>query len=212
MVNTKVTIVDYGLGNLLSVKRAFEYLNTEVEIAESPDQVQKAERLIIPGVGAFPRGMEELGKRNLIDSIKTFNEFERPLFAICLGMQLLMDSGEEHEKTKGLNLIEGNVIKFPNQNNEFNEFKIPHIGWGSLKFKPSNAKYEKFKQFENLQMYFVHSYYVELVNHDDSLATTKNDYFEFTSVVSKNNIIGCQFHPEKSGRIGLSLIEEFLKI
>ncbi len=212
MVNNKVTIVDYGLGNLLSVKRAFEYLNTEVEIAESPDQVQSAERLILPGVGAFPRGMEELGKRNLIDSIKTFNGFERPLLAICLGMQLLMDSGEEHVKTQGLKLIEGNVIKFPSQNHEFNEFKIPHVGWGSLEIKSSNTNYEKFKQFENFQMYFVHSYYVELVNHSETLAITKNGHFEFCSIVSKKNIIGCQFHPEKSGRKGLTLIEEFLKI
>jgi glutamine amidotransferase len=212
LVNTKVTIIDYGLGNLLSVKRAFEYLGVEVEITDSPTKIQKADRLIIPGVGAFPRGMEELENRNLVESIKTFNTFERPIFAICLGMQLLMEFGEEHQKTAGLNLINGNVIKFPSHEGGISKTKIPHIGWGELKFNSKNNKYEKFKSFQDKQMYFVHSYYVDLANQSNLLATTKNEVFEFCSVISSKNIIGCQFHPEKSGQVGLTLIKEFMDL
>lgn len=211
MNRLKVTIVDYGLGNLLSVKRAFEHLNVDVEISDSPAKIETAERLIIPGVGAFPRGIEEMEKRNLVESIKIFNDYERPIMAICLGMQLLMEFGEEHKKTAGLELIKGNVVKFPDQKTDWNQTKIPHIGWSELNLYSGNHKYEKFKNFQQKQMYFVHSYYVNLANNQDLLATTNNGTTEFCSVLYSNNILGCQFHPEKSGPIGLNLIKEFIK-
>jgi glutamine amidotransferase len=205
-----VTILDYGLGNLLSVQRAFEHFKINVSITDSPAKIENADRLIIPGVGAFPRGMEELQKRNLVDSIKTFKETERPLFAICLGMQLLMEFGEEHSKTKGLNLIPGKVVKFPSKFDEFSKIKTPHIGWSELSFESTHSKYNNFRQFNNKQMYFVHSYYVDPNNKSDSLATTKHDNFEFCSVISSGSIFGCQFHPEKSGGTGLRLIQNFM--
>ena len=212
MTRNNVTIVDYGLGNLLSVKRAFEFFNVEVEISNSPSTLQKAEKLIIPGVGAFPRGMEELRKRNLIDAIKSFSQTERPLLAICLGMQLLMEFGEEHQKTSGLNLVKGKVVRFPKSTQDFKKIKIPNVGWGEILLHSKNVNYEKYREIENAQMYFVHSYYVELENRNDSLATTKNEEFEFCSMISSENILGCQFHPEKSGKFGLNLIQEFLSL
>jgi glutamine amidotransferase len=209
-MNKKITIIDYGLGNLLSVKRAFEYLNFEVSITGSPIQIEKAERLIIPGVGAFPRGMEELKKRDLIDPINEFNSTERPIIAICLGMQLLMSYGEEHKETNGLNLIDGKVLKFPNSIETYKDLKVPNIGWGELDFNPKHFEYKKFEQFNEKQMYFVHSYYVEPTNELNTLAISKNENFEFCSIISFKNILGCQFHPEKSGKTGLNLINNFM--
>lgn len=197
---------------MLSVKRAFEYLDAEVEISDSPKKIENADRLIIPGVGAFPRGMEEMEKRNLVESIKMFNNYERPIMAICLGMQLLMEYGEEHKKTLGLAILKGDVIKFSDQKNDLNRTRIPHIGWSDLNFKIANDKYQKFKKFQNKQMYFVHSYYVRLVNDTDLLATTNNGTSEFCSVLYSKNIFGCQFHPEKSGQIGLELMKEFIEL
>ena len=212
MIQNKVTIIDYGLGNLLSVKRAFEYLNVEVSITDSPTQIEKADRLILPGVGAFPRGMEELRKRNLIDPIKKFSESGRPLFGICLGMQLLMEIGEEHVETEGLNLIKGKVVKFPRKISESDQIKTPFIGWGDLNLLSKHSNYEKFRIFEGKQMYFVHSYFVIPEHHKDTLATTKNNNFEFCSITSSKNILGCQFHPEKSGINGLNLLKNFMII
>ncbi len=212
MFSTKVTVIDYGLGNLLSVKRAFEFLNVEVEITDSPIRIQRADRLIIPGVGAFPRGMAELTKRNLIEPIKLFNNLERPMLAICLGMQLLMEHGEEHQKTEGLNLVKGRVIRFPSHNSELKVVKIPHIGWCEISLESKHERYEKFKLFENAQMYFVHSYYVELEDEKDLLSESKNGSFDFCSTFSSKNILGCQFHPEKSGVTGLNFLNNFMSI
>jgi len=212
LVSAKVTVVDYGLGNLLSVKRAFEFLNTEVEITDSPIKIQKADRLVIPGVGAFPRGMAELRKRNLIEPIKLFNNLERPILAICLGMQLLMEYGEEHQKTEGLNLVKGKVIKFPSHNSELKVIKIPHIGWCEISLESKHENYQKFKLFEKAQMYFVHSYYVELEEAKELLSESKNGSFDFCSAVFSKNILGCQFHPEKSGVSGLNFLKNFMSI
>jgi len=209
-LNPKVTVVDYGIGNLLSVERALEHCGAEVCVAESPQLIANSERLLLPGVGAFGNGMDELTQRGLVDPIREYAASGRPLLGICLGMQLLFDGSDEFGASKGLGLIRGWVRKLP----ELAGIKLPHVGWSPVSqvtgLAWAGTLLEAMNDGEN--MYFVHSYHSVPQERREWLACTHYGDFEFCSVVRSANVSGCQFHPEKSGEAGLQIIRSFLHI
>ncbi len=200
-----ITIVDYGMGNLHSVQKAFDRLRIEARISSDPDDISNAEKLILPGVGNFKRGMENLGERGLIEALNNaVIDGKTPILGICLGMQLFTKSSEEGN-CEGLCWIDAKTVRFNFEKAE-KRLKIPHIGWNSLDFSKENQLYDGVS--ENPSFYFVHSYYVS--SDDDSvvIATTKYGA-TFVSSVVKNNIFATQFHPEKSHDDGLKLLKNF---
>ena len=211
-MNKKVTIIDYGLGNLLSVQRGFEHLGISALISSDPKTIMQSERVVLPGVGAFPKAMALLEERGLTSVVKNFAASGKPLLAICLGMQLLLEHSEEFVKTRGLNLIPGNVRKIPQINSKGIVTKVPHIGWNSLEPSPKKRSWngtilEGTKKGE--AVYFVHSYLVSLEDDENELAYTLYENHKISSVISKDRIYGCQFHPEKSGAVGLNIMRRF---
>ncbi len=203
-----ITIIDYGMGNLRSVQKAFEKFCSSVIVSSSAKDILKADKIILPGVGAFKAAMEELKKRDLIEPIKDSIEKDKPFLGICLGMQLLFSESEEGGKIRGLDVIEGKVKRFK----EKNGLKIPHMGWNriSLKFKSSKLKVIDGVE-DGSYMYFVHSYYA--VPKDKNVILCETDYGgDFASGVHKDNVYGFQFHPEKSQSTGLKIIENFVNI
>lgn len=211
-MNKKVTIIDYGLGNLLSVQRGFEHLGISALISSDPKIIMQSERVVLPGVGAFPKAMALLEERGLTSVVKNFAASGKPLLAICLGMQLLLEHSEEFVKTRGLNLIPGNVRKIPQINSKGIVTKVPHIGWNSLEPSPKKRSWngtilEGTKKGE--AVYFVHSYLVSLEDDENELAYTLYENHKISSVISKDRIYGCQFHPEKSGAVGLNIMRRF---
>ncbi len=211
--NDRVTIVDYGLGNIFSVERAFRYVGAETEITDSPDKIERAARLVIPGVGSFGDGMKGLEDRGLIESIKRYAASGRPLLGICLGMQLLMSEGEEFGYHEGLGLISGKVAPLNSFSKMDSAYKIPHIGWNRL--SPSSGHYGIWDNTilqgisEGTFVYFVHSNIVVPTEKSQCLAETSYSTV-FCSVIRKNNIYGCQFHPERSGKAGLKIYQQFI--
>ena len=208
-----ITVVDYGLGNLFSVKRALEESGAkEVKISSSINDILKAEKLILPGVGAFADGMEELRKRDLISSIINYADSGRPLMGICLGMQMLGTKSEEFGEHNGLNLIPGLVRSLPNFTVEDTILKVPNVGWRPL--HQSDLTNWSDSIFKNISpgshVYFVHSYAFETISSMDLLAFTTYGGHKISAVIKRNNIYGCQFHPEKSGKIGLGILSNFI--
>lgn len=203
-----VTVIDYGMGNLLSVTRAFEKCGAEVQLESSPLFIGKAERLVLPGVGAFADGMAELQSRGLVEAIRAYAATGRPLLGICLGMQMLLEGSDEFGSSSGLGLIPGWVRKLPEQAG----IKLPHIGWSPI-LPP-----EKRDWTDTLlaalrpgqEMYFVHSFGAAPSEPGDCLAQTAYGEVSFCSAVRKANVSGFQFHPEKSGEAGLSIVRNFL--
>lgn len=208
----KVTLIDYGAGNLLNVQRAFEHCGVRVDIATTPEQVERADRLVFPGVGAFPEAMAQLQKQNLVESIQQSAE-QKPFLGICLGMQMMLDAGEEFEHTTGLNLLPGLVKKLPETSVSGKVMTIPHMGWAKIQPNKSAWKDSLLTDVpEDNAFYFVHSYYADVAEKTDQLAVFDFGGHEITAAVQKENKIGCQFHPEKSGELGLKLVEAFLKV
>lgn len=206
----KITIVDYGLGNIFSVNRAFSYNNCLVDIASTPEQITHADFLVLPGVGAFKKGMQELQRRHFLEPISNHAKSGKPLLGICLGMQLLFDSSEENGDSQGLGLIPGKVERIiPNDSLA----KVPHIGWGRLNVNQNHfaAKLPLFKNVDNQFAYFVHSYH-PICQQKHLLAHTQYHGHKINAMVMKDNIIGCQFHPEKSGHSFLLFLKEISSI
>lgn len=211
----KVVIVDYGLSNLLSITRAFEHIGVETEVTDDPKKLATADRIVLPGVGAFPLGVSELKKRGFFDEIKNvLSKRQIPIIGICLGMQMMLTKGFEIEETEGLNLVEGEIIKLPSTNTDRSKNKIPHVAWSKIQM-PKGRFWDKtileYNQ-ENQYMYFVHSYYANTFNKVDVLSETKFGDITFTSAFQKENIFGTQFHPEKSGENGLEILKTFIKL
>lgn len=199
-----IAVIDYGLGNLRSVAKALEAVGAKVKITNKPAEIQAAAALVLPGVGAFKAAMDKLGRLNLVEPIKAAISENKPFLGICLGLQVLFSASEEHGSSAGLDIIKGKVKKFPAT------VKIPHMGWNNVKLK---AQSSKFKVFENIPdesyFYFVHSYYVE--PQDKSMVVATTDYGpEFTCAVNKDNLWGVQFHPEKSEKLGLQILRNFV--
>lgn len=214
----KGIIIDYGVNNLKSVRKAFESIGRYFKITDKIPDVLSADCIILPGIGAFGDGMYELKKRKLIGPIKKKVETGTPILGICLGMQMLFTESEEFGLHKGLNLIRGKVIPFKHPEKiNVPGYKVPHMGWNNIK-KPVQFKQWTGTLLQNIkegdEVYFVHSFYPKLTrsNLDCILGTTIYGNQEFCSVVQKDNITGTQFHPEKSGRVGLSILKTFCEV
>tara|TARA_A100001011_G_C14161275_1_gene778348 strand:- start:87 stop:737 length:651 start_codon:yes stop_codon:yes gene_type:complete len=216
-MNTKnVTIIDYGVGNLLSVRRGFEYNNASVTVTGDPEKILNAERLVLPGVGAFAKGMEELYRRDFIYLLEQVAMKGTPILGICLGMQFLLDQSEEFGLTEGLGFIPGTVQAIPFNALDGEKLKIPHIGWSNI-MKPVDKDIDWSDTFlrginESSAVYFVHSYMAQPDNFDHLLAGCLYGDNFIPAVICSDNVIGCQFHPEKSGKVGLKMLNNFLTL
>ena len=206
-----ILVVDYGMGNLRSVSKALEKVGAKVKISSSPKDILRADKLIVPGVGAFKDAMAELRSRRLIEPIKKFVGTGKPFLGLCLGLQLIFSKSEEGGQIKGLGLIKGKVVKFRSK-----KLKIPHMGWNRLKVRgrvpPKRDKCPLLKGIpEGTYVYFVHSYYAVPANNKYVAAWT--DYgVKFPSVICSKNIYATQFHPEKSQEPGLKILRNFVKL
>ena len=200
-----VLIIDYGMGNLASVRRAFEECGASVFISADPADIAKATRIVLPGVGSFAQAMNNLNATGWTQAIKTAAAKKNPLFGICLGMHLLADHGLEHGDTPGLGLISGTVRKFENMGS----LRIPHVGWNEITVKRPDPLLTGIE--DSTDFYFVHSYFFDAKNPSDILATTPYGV-DFPSIITRDKIWGAQFHPEKSGVAGFYLIRNFLSV
>lgn len=212
---TNVTIIDYGLGNLYSVQRGLEQCGVGVTISADPKVIVGASRLILPGVGAFSNAMQELQRIGLVDAICEFAVSGRPLLGICLGMQLLLDESEEFGVNRGLGIIPGRVVPVPATTTTGEPQKIPHIGWNELVSTPGSALWTDSilsKVNAGDAVYFVHSFMAQLEQPVDCLADCVYGGHRVTSVIRRGNVLGCQFHPEKSGEVGLAILKEFCTV
>jgi imidazole glycerol-phosphate synthase subunit HisH len=197
-----IGIIDYHLNNLRSVQKAFEKVGVQSFISDNPNELRKAEKLVLPGVGAFGQAMGNLRQFNLESMIKEHVANKQPLLGICLGMQLLFAKSFELGEYEGLNFIDGEVKIFPST------VKVPHMGWNQIEVIKQSAILKDV--VENSFVYFVHSYYAEP---KEDVVLTKTDYgFKFTSIVQKENVFGIQFHPEKSQKTGLQLLKNFSQL
>lgn len=207
MVDSKfdVSIIDYGVSNLFSVKRACDQVNLKSIITDDENIILNSSSAILPGVGAFPYAMEKIKEKKIDRVISEFIETNKPFLGICLGMQLLMDESEEFEKTKGLGFIKGTTKKLNFSKDEENIFSVPQIGWNKIKKKNDWTKSLMNNIRDNSFMYFVHSYYV--APNDKSIILTETKYGSkyYCSSFQKGNIFATQFHPEKSGNEGLKI-------
>ncbi len=197
-----IALIDYGLGNLFSVERALKTVKAEYFLTSQPEKLFKADKLILPGVGAFGDGMKGLRKRKLVKPIQEFAK-NKPLLGICLGMQLLMDEGNEFGKHQGLSLVKGKVDKI------VTDEKLPEIGWNQVKKKQGSQLLSGIKN--NEFFYFVHSFVIRTTSNKTIAATTNYGGDEFCSVIEYNKVYGTQFHPEKSGQMGLKIYDNFSK-
>lgn len=202
-----IAIIDYGMGNLRSVQKALEKVGAEAIITSDPKQVLEADKIVLPGVGAFRDCMHNLEQAGFIEPIKKVVADGRPFFGICVGMQMLFTDSVEFGLYPGLNIIPGHVLRFPEDMKEQGEtLKVPQMGWNQLCFKKSPPVFNGIDDGTNV--YFVHSYYVK-PDDESVVATTTNYGFEFCSSVWKDNIIATQFHPEKSQDVGLRILKNF---
>jgi len=209
----EITIVDYGVGNLLSVQRGFEHCGAKVISTSDPKQILAAKRVVLPGVGAFSNAMKALDRLGLVAVIRELAHRQTPLLGICLGMQLLLEESEEFGITAGLGLIPGRVIPVPAQTLFGETQKIPHIGWSAL--HPSSASGEwndTLLQDNRLgdAAYFVHSFMAAPLDQVHRIADCVYGGHLIPAVIGRGHITGCQFHPEKSGEVGLKILRRFL--
>jgi glutamine amidotransferase len=209
----KITMIDYGASNIRSAQKAFEYIGADVVLTEDPEVVRRAEKLVLPGVGAFGSGMAGLHQRHLPAAIHEAVQRGIPFLGICVGMQLMFSEGHEMGVYQGLDLLAGKVVRFNEQiqPSAFSSqpLKVPHMGWNQLEPAWENPLLAGVKMGD--YAYFVHSYYCDPAEATAVLAWT--DYgFPFASVVAKDNLYGLQFHPEKSQSVGLRIIQNFVEM
>ncbi len=199
------------MGNLLSVSRAFEKIGASVGLVHTPEQISCAKRLVLPGVGAFAKGMLALKELNVIEAIQDYANSNRPLLGICLGMQLMLETGEENGIHDGLKIIAGRAVKIDSTDIYGIEQKVPIIGWYELTNYNTNNAILKNTPTQT-RMYFVHSYMASGINDCHKLAEIKYGGRNIIASIGKGNIIGVQFHPEKSGEAGLRLLQNFIRL
>ncbi len=198
-----IAIVDYGMGNLRSVEKALEFLGAAPVVTRDAKTIARADALILPGVGAFAAAMANLSELNLIDPILKSVGDNKPFLGICLGMQLLAEKSYEYGVHEGLGIVKGKVVRF-----EDASLKIPQMGWNLIKPRPDCPIFKDVKPAD--RFYFVHSYY--MVCEDDSSAAETEYGIRYTSAVRKNNVFATQFHPEKSGDVGLKVLKRFSEV
>lgn len=208
-MNKRIVIIDYGIGNVRSMLNAFQHLGADAKLSSDHDEILNAAGVILPGVGAFEKGMKNLIERNLISIIREYVINGGPFLGICLGMQMLFSESEEFGLNRGLNLIEGRVVKLFNESNC--QKRLPHISWAPI--KGNNASFWETQLFKGISpdsdFYFVHSFVAKPTNKSNLLASSEYADIAFCAVSGKKNIFGVQFHPEKSGKAGLSLLNNF---
>ena len=201
-----IAIIDYDMGNLRSVAKAFEKVGAQAVVTRDADTIRSASRVVLPGVGAFRDCMKNLVDYGLVEPLIRHIESGKPFLGICLGLQLLFEEGTEFGTHKGLGVIKGRVVRFPFA---AGQLKVPHIGWNSVSVKKNTPLLKGIP--DGTYFYFVHSYYCEPVEAGVTLTTT--DYgIEFTSSIGRDNVYACQFHPEKSQRAGLQVLKNFSEL
>ena len=197
-----IAIIDYGAGNLHSVKNALDFLGAESVITGDKDIILSADKVILPGVGAFGDAMKKLEEKGLLEVVREVKESKKPLLGICLGLHLMFEESEETPGVKGIGLFKGQVKKIPDCG-----LKIPHIGWNNIKTKPSSWLFDGVG--EEPYVYFVHSYYA--VPEDESIISAYTEYGERLSIaIEKDNVAAVQFHPEKSSDMGMKILKNFI--
>lgn len=200
-----IAVIDYDAGNLKSVQKALEFLGQDAVISRDRDVILSADKVILPGVGSFGDAMEKLKSYNLIDTIYDVVDKKTPFLGICLGLQLLFERSDESEGVNGLGILKGEILKIP----DFPGLKIPHIGWNSLRFMNDGRLFRNLE--DDAYVYFVHSYYLKAQEPEIVKAVTEYSTIIDASV-EKDNVFACQFHPEKSGAVGLKILENFTEI
>lgn len=204
----RIGIVDYGLGNLFNVAKAFAHQGIPSFISDKGGELLAADALVLPGVGAFQDCMEGMVRRELVQLVKDFVKSGKPLLGICVGMQMLMEASHEMGYYKGLGLIEGDVVTFEQGCSV--PVKVPNIGWNSIHIRRGNDVVQVFRDVADEAMfYFVHSFFPVPARTENVLAESRHGDQIFACAVVKDNVVGCQFHPEKSGRIGLDFLKAF---
>ena len=200
-----IAMIDYDAGNIKSVEKALLLLGQEVEVTGDPERILKAEKVILPGVGAFGDAMENLKRAGLDEVIRRVAAMGTPFLGICLGLQLLFERSDEAPGAEGLGLLEGEILKIPDQEG----LKIPHMGWNSLHLEHGGRLFRGIE--EQSYVYFVHSYYLKAK--DESIVKASTEYStHIHASVEKDNIFGCQFHPEKSSEVGLRILKNFVEL
>lgn len=200
-----VAIIDYGAGNLSSVKKALDYLGAESEITQDKSKILSASHVILPGVGSFGDAMNSMKERGLVETIKRAAVSGKPFLGICLGLQLLFESSDESAGVEGLGLLNGRIVEIPKDKG----LKVPHIGWNSVSLNKSNGIFKGID--EQSYFYFVHSFYLTGAD-DDVVAATTQYGVNIQCAVQKGNLCATQFHPEKSGKTGLKVLKNFLEM
>ena len=206
----KIVVVDYGLGNVQSIFNALNQVeNINIVLSDKKDEILSADGVVLPGVGAFKKAMQELNKRNLPNILEEYISTNKPFLGICLGMQLLFECSDEYGKTSGLGFIKGQVVSFPSSVND----KLPHVSWNEIYKQKINWDNTILKNIINKDsFYFVHSYICKPKNKDITLSTTEYGGVEFCSSIQVENIYACQFHPEKSAKSGIQVIKNFIEV
>ena len=200
-----IAVIDYGVGNLFSLKSSLRSVGADIVVTANEDEIRKCDKILLPGVGAFEDAIKKLKESGLDSIIKEEVKRGKKILGICLGMQMLFEKSYEYGEHEGLALISGDVVSMQGRIPE--NLKIPHIGWNALHLKNEHPIFKYVK--ENDSVYFVHSYYAE--NCSDSLLATAEYGLEITAAVAKGNVAGTQFHPEKSGSVGLSILKAFIE-
>ena len=209
-----IAVIDYGAGNLRNVCKALEYIGADIRLTDQPVEIERADKVVLPGVGAFADCMQGLQKRDLLEPLMDFAHSGRPFLGICVGMQLLFDVGEEMGEWPGLGLIPGRVVKFKfdappaaSGQQPTAALKVPHIGWNQV--ESQNADHPILRDVQpDGYAYFVHSFHAQTAAPEYTVTTTNYGY-DFPSVVAKDNVWGIQFHPEKSQDVGLQMLKNF---
>lgn len=200
-----IAIIDYDAGNIKSVEKAIQYLGEDAVITRDRDLILNSDKVILPGVGSFGDAMAKIREYDLVNTIYDVADKKTPFLGICLGLQLLFKTSEESEGVTGLGLLDGRIIRIPDAPG----LKIPHMGWNSLDIKPGATLFQGIE--DQSYVYFVHSYYLQAEHEEDVAATTVYST-KIHASVEHENIYACQFHPEKSSRVGLQILKNFIQL